>query len=160
MGGSILISPKLLVVTGFYLLLISFPVYTQTTLDLETLYGKSIESTETTKDYYARDFIIVIRVNNSIPNSPKYEIFPVKPLEFISIESISEILSEIFPKSGGFNESNGFTFNNRCNGWQVKFFENKDFYYKVTKSSTCQPATKIIIEEDIRPLKFSRIFKL
>jgi hypothetical protein len=140
MGGSILISLKLLVISGFYLLLINFSAYTQTTLDLETLYGKPIESTGTIKDYYAREFIIIIRVNNTIPNSPKYEIFPVKPLEFISRQTAEEIVAELFPKSEGYVEKHRFTFYAGCNETTISAFENENIlkirHFRTTRQQT------------------------
>lgn len=142
------------------LFILNSTAYTQVDLDLQKLYGEPIEKTETSQTFYAREDIIRIRVDYRLPSIPTYEIFPEIPLKFISHQSSDKILSEIFPEASGFKETFGFTFNNRCNGWHVKFFENGYSFYKVIKSSTCQPVIKITIEKDIKPIKFSREFKL
>lgn len=108
------------------LFILNSTAYTQVGLDLQKLYGEPIEKTETTIDYYVRQFIIIIRVNNSIPNSPKYEIFPVKPLEFISRQTNEEIIAEIFPKSEGYVEKHSFIFSAGCNETTISAYEKEN----------------------------------
>ncbi len=134
--------------------------YAQNGLNLTKLYGKPIETTETTKVYFVRDHIIKISVETHFLGSPKYTIFPVKPLKVISSKTTKEILTELFPQSEGFKEKNTITFQSSCNGSQISLFENQIDSYKIYKSFSCSGNFRIIIEKKIFTFNIKRKFSL